>query len=88
MTAKARVESTVGTSRLWKSTSAGTLGYSHAGTTQASHAMVSRLTEKSKTVDPDAVEELEVPTVTNQHVKTTQKDDIEDRRSENLVLKL
>ena len=79
MMAKARVESTVGTSRLWKSTSAGTFGYSHAGTTQGSHAMVSRLTEKSKTVDPAAVEELEVPTVTAQPVTTTQKDGVEDR---------
>ena len=51
MTARARVESTVGTKRLWKSTSAGTLGYSQAGTTQASQAMVSRFTEKSKIVD-------------------------------------
>ena len=62
--ARARVESTVGTRRLWKSTSAGTLGYSHAGTTHASHAMVYRLTVKSKTVDPAAAEEPEFPTVT------------------------
>lgn len=82
MTANARVESTVGTSRLWKSTSAGTLGYSHAGTTQASHAMVSRLTEKSKTVDPAAVEELDVPTVTSQSAKTTQKSGFVDRQSQ------
>lgn len=85
MTARARVESTVGTSRLWKSTSAGTLGYSHAGTTQASHAIVSRLTEKSKTVDPAAVEELEVPTVTDQHVKATQNDDVLDKLGQNTV---